>query len=87
MALLRGFIAAAVSLAALAPSLAYTWPNPKLDALESLRYDQTGFNGDQIAALINPCDSFIFGKFRGRTNVGDWVRTVRNSCRVLSAVG
>jgi hypothetical protein len=55
----------------------YTWPNPPLDALERLRWDQTGFNSGILGALTKPCNQFIGGATAGnRTNAADWLRTV-----------
>ena len=63
---------------------AYTWPNPKLDELESYLYDQRGYNerGILLGALV-PCDAFNFpgpGDTTNRSNAADWIRTVR--CRI-----
>ena len=59
---------------------AYTWPNPKLGELESLLYDQSGFNaqGGIVASAVNPCDAFNFGDTINRSNAADWIRTVRH---------
>lgn len=60
--------------------LAYTWPNPKLDELESQRYDRLGFNARALASGLIPCDRFEFTNEEpdavGRLNAADWVRTV-----------
>jgi hypothetical protein len=59
----------------------YTWPNPRLDALERLRYEQAGPRGSFIGPLVTPCNQFIFGrtpKKGGRTNAADWLRTVNS---------
>lgn len=59
---------------------AYLWPSPQLDALESIRWDQAGTNAHGIAGFVTPCDSFISGtaaNHTGRSNVPDWIRTVR----------
>lgn len=58
---------------------AYTWPNPKLDELESLLYDQFGFlsHGGIVASALAPCDTFNFGQTVNRSNAADWIRTVR----------
>jgi hypothetical protein len=57
---------------------AYIWPSPQLDALESARFDQKGHNAGRIAGFIQPCDVFFLGGLdsTGRSNVGDWLRTV-----------
>jgi hypothetical protein len=57
----------------------YTWPNPKLDALENLRWDQNGIGDRGLGAFSFPCNQFAFdfgGSAGNRTNVADWLRTV-----------
>ncbi|KAJ7614402.1 heme peroxidase [Roridomyces roridus] len=51
------------------------WPSPKLDALESARFDQFGFNAGIMPGFIQPCDSFLFADDTGRSNAADWIRT------------
>ncbi|RDX47274.1 heme peroxidase [Lentinus brumalis] len=59
-----------------ASATAYTWPNPQLDELESLVYDQHGFNSRGIlAGALDPCSRFNFGDTVNRSNVADWIRT------------
>ena len=61
---------------------AYTWPNPQLDELESLLYDQHGFNERGIlAGALTPCNAFGFGSTVNRSNAADWIRTVRLTSR------
>jgi hypothetical protein len=60
-------------------SLCYTWPSPKLDALESARFDQTGWRSLSLANGVVPCSAFTHptGSTDGiRSNAGDWIRTV-----------
>ena len=66
---------------------AYTWPSPQLDELESLLYDQHGFNERGIlAGALSPCNTFGFGNIVNRSNAADWIRTVRNaSSHILHA--
>ena len=60
-----------------ASASAYTWPNPQLDELESLVYDQHGFNARGIlAGALTPCSNFNFGSTVNRSNAADWIRTV-----------
>ncbi|KAI0720710.1 heme peroxidase [Cerioporus squamosus] len=67
---LYGFLLIAAS------ASAYTWPNPQLDELESLVYDQHGFNSRGIlAGALDPCSRFNFGDTVNRSNVADWIRT------------
>ncbi|KAJ7435130.1 putative L-ascorbate oxidase [Mycena latifolia] len=63
-----------ISLAAV-PANAYIWPSPQLDALESARFDQSGFNAGPLASFIQPCDQFLFGVDTGRADTADWIRT------------
>ncbi|KAJ7280746.1 heme peroxidase [Mycena rebaudengoi] len=64
-------------LALLATVNGYVWPSPKLDALETRRWDQD----DQInimASFVLPCDFFLFSEEfpnSGRSNAADWIRT------------
>ncbi|RPD56148.1 heme peroxidase [Lentinus tigrinus ALCF2SS1-7] len=59
-----------------ASASAYTWPDPQLDELESLVYDQHGFNSRGIlAGALDPCSRFNFGSTVNRSNVADWIRT------------
>ncbi|KAF7351710.1 Peroxidase [Mycena sanguinolenta] len=54
----------------------YVWPSPQLDALESARWDQEGFNTNPtLTSAFQPCDSFFGGGNTGRSNVADWIRT------------
>jgi hypothetical protein len=64
----------------------YIWPNPRLDDLESLRWDQFGARHTFIGGFVTPCNQFIGknGQFEdiqygGRTDAADWLRTVRSS--------
>ena len=60
-------------------STAYTWPSPQLDELESLHYDQAGYNahGSIFVGGVTPCTLFLFGNTPGRSNAAEWIRTVR----------
>ncbi|KAJ6474385.1 heme peroxidase [Mycena vulgaris] len=61
-----------VFLSLLATTDAYIWPSPKLDALESLRFD---LDRHSFAGFLKPCDLFIFdGPNSGRSNAADWIR-------------
>ncbi|KAJ6450911.1 heme peroxidase [Mycena sanguinolenta] len=64
------------TLAFLATAGGYVWPSPQLDALESARFDQEGFNANQIVtSAIQPCNLFLGGSNTGRSNAADWIRT------------
>ncbi|KIY64382.1 heme peroxidase [Cylindrobasidium torrendii FP15055 ss-10] len=70
----------ATSLALANSVLAYTWPSPQLDRLESLRWDQDGYNSFEAASFVKPCDRYTLserdkGTAGLRTNAGDWIRT------------
>ncbi|KAF8184650.1 heme peroxidase [Mycena galopus ATCC 62051] len=56
---------------------AYIWPSPQLDALDSARFDQEGFNANaSLMEFIQPCDTFLFGGSNtGRSDAADWIRT------------
>lgn len=56
--------------------LAYKWPNPQLDELESQRYDRMGYNARALSEGVIPCDQFLLGETVGRANAADWLRTV-----------
>jgi len=63
--------------AGISTSFVYTWPDPKYDGMEGIRWQQLGYNQNQITTLIEPCDQFLNGPGFGRSNAADWVRTVR----------
>ncbi|KAJ7225026.1 heme peroxidase [Mycena rebaudengoi] len=60
-----------------ATATAWVYPNPQLEALDTLRWDQTGFNSPGLTQFLGPCNSFIFDSTRksGRSNAADWIRT------------
>lgn len=65
-------------------SSGYVWPNPQLDALESMRVDQFGYaasvGGSLIAGGLTPCNKTFFpSDTPGRSNAADWIRNVRFS--------
>ncbi|KAF7373034.1 Peroxidase [Mycena sanguinolenta] len=68
--------------ACIALAHAYVWPNPQLDALEAIRFDQLGFGllSVQLATFVTPCNLFVFdtvagGATSGRSDAADWIRT------------
>ncbi|KAF7340537.1 Peroxidase [Mycena sanguinolenta] len=63
------------ALAFLAATRAYVWPSPQLDALESARFDQSGFNANPMSGFVQPCNFFLFGPNTGRSDAADWIRT------------
>jgi hypothetical protein len=40
----------------------YVWPSPKLDTLESLRFNQDGHNSGAITVFIEPCGQYLFDR-------------------------
>ncbi|TCD65071.1 hypothetical protein EIP91_003273 [Steccherinum ochraceum] len=55
---------------------AYTWPNPRMEELDSQLYDRLDYNARGLpAGMESTCAAFIFGATPGRANVADWVRT------------
>ncbi|EJD48418.1 putative L-ascorbate oxidase [Auricularia subglabra TFB-10046 SS5] len=55
---------------------AYVWPNPRLDDIESARWDADGWNvRTSIMSGLKPCDFFFRGPNKGRSNAADWIRT------------
>ncbi|KAH7096162.1 putative L-ascorbate oxidase [Auriculariales sp. MPI-PUGE-AT-0066] len=55
---------------------AWTWPDPRMEDLESARWDTDGwFPRVPVAAGLKPCTSWIRGDGHGRSNAADWVRT------------
>jgi hypothetical protein len=61
----------------------YIWPNPQMEALDALRYEQTGATGQNTAGLVFPCNQENFlgsgGSNAGRINSADWLRTVSST--------
>ncbi|KAJ6526723.1 heme peroxidase [Mycena capillaripes] len=55
----------------LATTNAYIWPSPKLDALESQRFD----SNKNLGGFVQPCDFFLFAFNSGRSDAADWIRT------------
>ncbi|KAF7375895.1 Peroxidase [Mycena sanguinolenta] len=61
----------------------WTYPNPQLDALDALRWDQIGYNSGSnsnspgIASFIAPCTFFTLDNSgnSGRSDAADWIRT------------
>jgi hypothetical protein len=74
-----------VALALFAVARAYVWPNPKLDQLESVRYDQYGYNKQiEFFDQLDPCSTpFETDDQQGRSNAADWIRNVRLSIQLV----
>ncbi|KAJ7838158.1 heme peroxidase [Mycena leptocephala] len=60
-----------------ATATAWIYPNPQLEALDALRWDQTGFNSQGISRFLGPCNFFFFDATQttGRSDAADWIRT------------
>lgn len=69
---------------------AYTWPNPRMEALDGIRYEQAGVAGQQFGGVSQVCttDGFIGpdGPDAGRINAADWLRTVSTCLYVTSII-
>ena len=58
---------------------AYQWPNPRLEAIDSLRWDQAGAQGGILGTGVVPCTTFLNAdseKAGNQTNAAQWLRTV-----------
>jgi hypothetical protein len=56
------------------PTLAYTWPNPRTDILETIYYQQIGYDGRRFSAFVRTCETGN-NLGAGRTNSAEWIRT------------
>lgn len=68
-----------LSLAQIAAVSCWTWPNPRMERLDTLRFDQQGTNVEALGIASGSCNNFIVSRHGNRTNVGDWLRTVRHT--------
>jgi hypothetical protein len=58
----------------------FTWPNPRLEAFEALRWDQDGAHGGILGTGVSPCNQ-LPGRDEAtnpgnETNAAQWLRTV-----------
>lgn len=51
----------------------YTWPNDKVDLLEHMLYEHSGFHVNSPASFVAPCGRVPFGP--GRSGSAEWLRT------------
>jgi hypothetical protein len=68
--------------AQMASVLCWTWPSPRFERLDTLRFDQMGINAEAFGIASSSCNNFIVSGHGNRTNVGDWLRTVGLSLRL-----
>jgi hypothetical protein len=64
---------------------AYTWPNPQMEVLDALRYEQIGGKGTASGSVF-PCTNFVQGHNAGRINAADWLRTVSTQHSAFTSV-
>lgn len=55
--------------------VAYTWPDPQIDLLESIRFQQNGFRQYGLAFGVVPCHSMANMQETGRSDSAEWFRT------------
>jgi len=57
---------------------AWSWPNPRMEDIESARWDASGYlpRTSIMGGLTPNCSAFFRGSGRGRSNAADWIRTV-----------
>ncbi|KAF8175627.1 heme peroxidase [Mycena galopus ATCC 62051] len=77
-----------------AAATAWVFPNPQLDALDALRWDQNGFNSPNFgqnaagfATFLQPCSSFFVDTtgLSGRSDAADWIRTAYHDMATYNA--
>ncbi|KAI0023859.1 heme peroxidase [Xylariomycetidae sp. FL0641] len=65
-----------VALALLVPSTSsYTWPDKRVDLLESILYQQSGFRQYGLAGAVVPCNNNANTLETGRDDSAEWFRT------------
>ncbi|KAI1386068.1 heme peroxidase [Hypoxylon trugodes] len=66
-----------LTLAAVAsgPVAAYSWPDPKIDLLESILYQQNGYRQYGLAFGVSPCTNMANMQETGRDDSAEWFRT------------
>jgi hypothetical protein len=58
---------------------AWQWPNPLLQSLDNLRWDQAGAHGGVLGNSVSPCNQFDESPTGNQTSAAQWLRTVRFS--------
>jgi hypothetical protein len=56
---------------------AWQWPNPLLQSLDDLRWDQAGAHGGVLGNSVSPCNQFDESPTGNQTSAAQWLRTVR----------
>jgi hypothetical protein len=53
------------------------WPNPLIEALDGMRWDQSGAHSGFIGSGVVTCNKFLEPLLNGnQTNAAQWLRTV-----------
>ncbi|KAI1338685.1 heme peroxidase [Xylariaceae sp. FL0016] len=71
-------------------TLGYTWPDERIDVLESILYQQNGFRQYGLAGGVFPCNSNANALETGRDDSAEWFRTAYHdmaTADVVSGVG
>ncbi|KAF8188886.1 heme peroxidase, partial [Mycena galopus ATCC 62051] len=80
-----------VTLSLIATANAYIWPDPQIDFLDAVRFDQAGFNtlSTTLSTFINPCNEFLFSgtiaPTSGRSDAADWIRTAYHDAATFNS--
>ncbi len=62
----------------------YTWPDAKIDLLESMLYEQSGHDVNSPASFVVPCGKVTFGV--GRNGAAEWIRTAYHDMATADVV-
>ncbi|KAH7101154.1 heme peroxidase [Auriculariales sp. MPI-PUGE-AT-0066] len=54
----------------------HVWPNPQLDYLERLRFDQEGYHSADLTGRLQPCGFDVSIPEGDLSSAADWIRTV-----------
>ncbi|KAI6080244.1 heme peroxidase [Hypoxylon rubiginosum] len=65
----------ALSITVSSGTTAYTWPDPRIDLLESILYQQNGFRQYGLAFGVAPCNNQASTLETGRDDSAEWFRT------------
>jgi hypothetical protein len=71
---------ALLAVASVAASSQYQWPNPLLETLDGMRWDQSGAHSGFIGSGVVTCNKFLMPLLNGnQTNAAQWLRTVSSA--------